>query len=115
MKIVAYAARTMDGKLIARPRSNQDHGDTAASVESLATARCGCDERALGGGHRDGVHDAVNLEGASDTEGKRHVTDDVLTASTHDAGVVVVLHGDERSLEGLGTRGASCRWSTVSN
>ena len=104
MNVVAYAARTMDGKLISRPQNNQDHGDTTASVESLGLiTQCGCDERALDGGHRDGVHDAVDLERASGTEGEEHVTDDILIANIHDAGVVVVCHGDERSLEGLGT------------
>lgn len=91
----------VNGRTTSHAISCEDSGDTSASVERLAATRAGCDKRAFGGGHRDGVHQTVNLERTSDTEGKGEITDDILAASTHDEAVVVILHRHQRVFQGL--------------
>jgi hypothetical protein len=88
---------------------SDDSGDTAADVEGLATTGGRSDESAFGGGHGDGEDDAVDAKRTSDTDGNRHVTNDVLAALTHDARVVVVEIGEVGGLEGLASGSASCR------
>ena len=74
-----------------------DHGrDAAACVESLAAARGGSDEGTFGGGHGDVDVDAIDLEGAGDTEGDGDVAHDVLAAGAENPRVVVVFVGDTR-------------------
>ena len=79
-----------------------DHrAHAAASVERLAATRCRCNKRALRSRHRDGITEAVDLEGTSDTQWDGHEADDVLAARTHNTGVVVPSHRDIGGFQSL--------------
>ena len=76
------------------------NGDSSATgVDGLATTAHTGNEDTFGGSHGQEVATAVDNERASDTNGQRSVTNDVLAASSEYAVVVHVLVGQKRVLE----------------
>jgi hypothetical protein len=96
--------REVDSGATGHAIPSKDGGNSSTSVEGFATARRGSNQRALGGGHRDGITDTVNGEGTGDSERNGDVADDIFAAGTKDSAVIVVLEGNRRRFESLGRR-----------
>lgn len=101
--------REVDGRSSSHSVLSDNGGDSSSSVESLASSRGGSDEGSFGSGHGDGERFPVDGERSSDSDGERHVSDDVLAAGSEDFGVVVAGHGEVGGFEGFGDGGSSWR------
>ena len=100
-----------DGREVDRGATSHsviNHGcsNTSTSIEGFAASRGRGNERPFGSGHRNREQIAIDFEGAGDTKWEGHITDDVLTASTDDPGVIVVGHWNVGIFKGLGHGGA---------
>ena len=102
----SFQSLELNARATSHTVSSQNSNGTATRVDSLAASAGRSDQDTLSGSHRNEVALSIDDKGTGDTNRERHISDNVLAASTVDLGPVVVLVRKLGVVEDVGQLGS---------